>query len=491
MVNFILLSPNGDCIDTSVVLKGKDSSQRLLSDLLKKKEKNPAYEAELSNESNESESKESKSNESKSKKIPKTIPLLETKINYKGQKGVKLMQIAEWKLTSEYKLVAYGYEEKKTKRKTKQSEEEAKNLLLNNHELPPCKNGATKYYGDIVVFKINSKNQVLDYVADEYATDYQNLFFGDDLSDSEDDDDQDTLENTFDAEPTEINEAFNDAEIDNEDLDIDIDLDYGEELEDDDDDDDDEDGDEVDTTELDNDEIENDEEDDDEEIDESITDGQTHKVAKAKTNGKKKKVVEDIVPTILEPQNLNEEDDLLMEVDEEIATNKLVEPRESIITIFKELIDNEKLAKKIEESIFKSIFELAKERRVLRKWDNLVFKKMYINKARSLYTNLKKDSYVGNAKLIQRIKQRKFDLENIADMSFQALYPEHWKKLLDEKFKREKMMYEDKEEAMTDQFKCGRCKSRKCTYFELQTRSADEGMTTFITCINCGNRWKQ
>jgi transcription elongation factor S-II len=116
---------------------------------------------------------------------------------------------------------------------------------------------------------------------------------------------------------------------------------------------------------------------------------------------------------------------------------------------------------------------------------------MYINKARSLYTNLKTDSYVGNVKLIQKIKQRKFDLENIADMSFPALYPEHWKQLLDEKFKREKMMYEDKEEAMTDQFKCGRCKSRKCTYYELQTRSADEGMTTFITCINCGNRWKQ
>ena len=47
------------------------------------------------------------------------------------------------------------------------------------------------------------------------------------------------------------------------------------------------------------------------------------------------------------------------------------------------------------------------------------------------------------------------------------------------------------EEAMTDQFKCGRCKSRKCIYYELQTRSADEGMTIFITCLNCGNRWRQ
>ncbi|KAJ1962932.1 transcription elongation factor TFIIS [Dispira parvispora] len=44
--------------------------------------------------------------------------------------------------------------------------------------------------------------------------------------------------------------------------------------------------------------------------------------------------------------------------------------------------------------------------------------------------------------------------------------------------------------AETDQFKCGRCKQRKCTYFQMQTRSADEPMTTFVTCTNCQNRWK-
>lgn len=45
-------------------------------------------------------------------------------------------------------------------------------------------------------------------------------------------------------------------------------------------------------------------------------------------------------------------------------------------------------------------------------------------------------------------------------------------------------------EAETDQFKCGRCSKRKCKYYQLQTRSADEPMTTFVTCVNCGNRWK-
>jgi len=45
-------------------------------------------------------------------------------------------------------------------------------------------------------------------------------------------------------------------------------------------------------------------------------------------------------------------------------------------------------------------------------------------------------------------------------------------------------------QAETDQFKCGKCKQRKCKYYQLQTRSADEPMTTFVTCVNCGNRWK-
>ncbi|KAL6987999.1 hypothetical protein U1Q18_013746 [Sarracenia purpurea var. burkii] len=44
--------------------------------------------------------------------------------------------------------------------------------------------------------------------------------------------------------------------------------------------------------------------------------------------------------------------------------------------------------------------------------------------------------------------------------------------------------------ATTNEFKCGRCGQRKTTYYQLQTRSADEPMTTFVTCVNCNNHWK-
>ncbi|XP_028850303.1 transcription elongation factor A protein 2-like [Denticeps clupeoides] len=42
----------------------------------------------------------------------------------------------------------------------------------------------------------------------------------------------------------------------------------------------------------------------------------------------------------------------------------------------------------------------------------------------------------------------------------------------------------------TDMFVCGKCKGKNCTYNQVQTRSADEPMTTFVVCNGCGNRWK-
>jgi len=37
---------------------------------------------------------------------------------------------------------------------------------------------------------------------------------------------------------------------------------------------------------------------------------------------------------------------------------------------------------------------------------------------------------------------------------------------------------------------CGKCKQSKVAYTQAQTRAADEPMTTFCECMNCGNRWK-
>jgi len=186
------------------------------------------------------------------------------------------------------------------------------------------------------------------------------------------------------------------------------------------------------------------------------------------------------------------------EIEEDVSTKDILEDteysiqiRNKIVSTFTKILDNEKLSNSIEEAIIQFSKEKAEKERIPRNWENMLFRKIYLNKARSLYTNLNTETYVKNPNFKKKILNGKIKSTDIPSLTFQQVFPEHWKKLMDEKYKKEKMLYEEKQEAMTTQYKCGRCKSRKCTYYELQTRSADESMTIFITCINCGNRWKQ
>lgn len=162
--------------------------------------------------------------------------------------------------------------------------------------------------------------------------------------------------------------------------------------------------------------------------------------------------------------------------------------RNTIIELFKTILNNNNSVE-LETSIY--TYAINKLYEHSSKIDNNLLQKIYINKSRALYSNIKSDSYIKNNKLIQKINDNKINIKELPYMNSHELFPEHWKKIIDEKFKRDKLLYESKQESMTDQFKCSRCKKRECTYYELQTRSADESMTTFITCVPCGNRWKQ
>lgn len=66
-----------------------------------------------------------------------------------------------------------------------------------------------------------------------------------------------------------------------------------------------------------------------------------------------------------------------------------------------------------------------------------------------------------------------------------------WQPILSEKLKRQTASSEV-EQSRTDLFKCGKCKQKNTSYFEMQIRSADESATIFITCLNpkCKNQWR-
>jgi transcription elongation factor S-II len=142
-------------------------------------------------------------------------------------------------------------------------------------------------------------------------------------------------------------------------------------------------------------------------------------------------------------------------------------------------------AENLEKGIYNHSLDEANKLNVVKKWDNPYFVQLYINKLRSIYLNLKE-----NPDLLEKINNKEFKSHELAYMTHQQIQPDKWEDLIQMKKIRDKNKYEPVLEASTDDFKCRKCKSKKCTYYQLQTRSADEPMTTFVTCLDCGNRWK-
>ena len=146
--------------------------------------------------------------------------------------------------------------------------------------------------------------------------------------------------------------------------------------------------------------------------------------------------------------------------------------------------------KDMEIGIFNWSLEFAKENKVTRNWKNPRFIRLYLDKSISIITNLDPNSYVGNKRLLNRIREHEFIPHALPGMLPENVFPERWAAIIDKKQKKEEHIYEERPVAMTDIYKCGKCKKRECSYQEIQLRSCDEPMTLFITCLNCGNRWR-
>lgn len=148
------------------------------------------------------------------------------------------------------------------------------------------------------------------------------------------------------------------------------------------------------------------------------------------------------------------------------------------------------IVEKIEKGIYNKTIETANNMNIKKKWTDSIFMDTYVNNCIEIYSNLDVSSYIRNDRLFNRLMEKEFDSYELARMNHQRLFPEKWKKLIDEKSKRDRYLYEINKEMATDIYTCGRCNKKECTYYQLQTRSADEPMTTFVTCLNCGKRWR-
>lgn len=122
-------------------------------------------------------------------------------------------------------------------------------------------------------------------------------------------------------------------------------------------------------------------------------------------------------------------------------------------------------------------------------WNNL-FKVLYTQKAVTVYVNLNPDSYLKNNRYLIRLLDGTYNEFDIVKLEPKDRFPERWAEIIKE-YSRDISTEVYKEDANVEgMFKCGKCKTYKTTFHQLQTRSSDESTTTFVTCLNCNNKWK-
>lgn len=132
-------------------------------------------------------------------------------------------------------------------------------------------------------------------------------------------------------------------------------------------------------------------------------------------------------------------------------------------------------AKNIEISVYNYTIEYATAKFIEKNWENFLFRHIYVTKMENVLSNLIRFPDFKNR--VVREKMSKV----VANVHFADMRP----------YDEDPVQENQEDNGVIDGlFQCRKCKKRKTTYYSVQTRSADEPMTNFITCLTCGNKWK-
>jgi DNA-directed RNA polymerase subunit M/transcription elongation factor TFIIS len=139
----------------------------------------------------------------------------------------------------------------------------------------------------------------------------------------------------------------------------------------------------------------------------------------------------------------------------------------------------------MEKGVFNNAIQYCKENGYPLKWSDYNFSKNYATNARKILANI---SYTTNAPVLkEKIKDGMIEPYNLVKMSREELNPDVWENLKTKTLNKVVVKQLEQEDGI---FKCNKCKSMKTVYYQMQTRSADEPMTTYVTCTNCNFKWK-
>jgi transcription elongation factor S-II len=159
--------------------------------------------------------------------------------------------------------------------------------------------------------------------------------------------------------------------------------------------------------------------------------------------------------------------------------------RENVRRKLNPILDDENMVMNLEKGIFNYSLQEAGFRKIVKKWENPQFVQLYTDRLRTIYLNLK------NKNLIEQLKSNEITPQGLAFMTHQEMNHEKWQDLMEKKRILDANKFNNNIQASTNLFTCGKCKSKRCTYYSLQTRSSDEPETIFVTCLDCGKNFKK
>ncbi|ABU43713.1 hypothetical protein AR158_C167L [Paramecium bursaria Chlorella virus AR158] len=154
------------------------------------------------------------------------------------------------------------------------------------------------------------------------------------------------------------------------------------------------------------------------------------------------------------------------------------------------VVQDPKISRYLEIASWNHAMDICKKLGHDLKWDNFTFRNRYTQKILSVRYNigLRRD-------LLDKMKTGETSIKNFVNAKPWEICPEKWEKAFEDAAKKALRFTDasamDPKDMPDGMLQCGKCKSRKTSYYELQTRSSDEPMTVFAKCHACGARWKQ
>lgn len=162
--------------------------------------------------------------------------------------------------------------------------------------------------------------------------------------------------------------------------------------------------------------------------------------------------------------------------------------RAKVVARFATALDDVTMAKHLEICLWNWTIKTCLRDKIPLFWDDARLRYRYTTRALSLAFNLR---HPRNQALGDRVRSKEVSLKKFANMTphemFPALYEPIYERLATRELRKMAVSHKD---APDGAYTCRVCKSKKTQYTCMQTRSADEPMTVYVSCLQCGRRWK-